>query len=177
MLLAAQSDAGSSIGEQLLVLGILFVIAYALGRLGKLVGLPAIPIYMLVGLIASPHFAFFPIDVPSADVHLIAIFGLIFLLFNLGLEFDQDAFFGNFKSLIISGGSRPRSKWPPVKYSAIKDRASAVCHTQRPSASWTAMLAWPKASSALRAWRCTRAPRRWAAMRASTSRGRIGLVT
>jgi CPA2 family monovalent cation:H+ antiporter-2 len=39
-------------------------------------------------------------------VHLIAVFGLIFLLFNLGLEFDQDAFFGNFRSLIISGGSR-----------------------------------------------------------------------
>lgn len=106
MLLAAQPDADSSIGEQLLVLGVLFVIAYALGRLGKLIGLPAIPIYMIVGLVASPHFAFFPIDVPSEDVHLIAIFGLIFLLFNLGLEFDQDAFFGNFRSLIISGGSR-----------------------------------------------------------------------
>ncbi|GAA2079070.1 cation:proton antiporter [Pseudolysinimonas kribbensis] len=106
MLFAAQSDAGQSIGEELLVLGALFVIAYILGRLGKLIGLPAIPIYMLVGLIASPNFHFFPLEVPSADVHLIAVFGLIFLLFNLGLEFDQDAFFGNFTSLIISGGSR-----------------------------------------------------------------------
>ena len=94
------------LGEQLLVLGALFVIAYVLGRLGKLIGLPAIPIYMLVGLIASPNFHFFPLDVPSADVHLIAIFGLIFLLFSLGLEFDQDAFFGNFRSLILSGGTR-----------------------------------------------------------------------
>jgi monovalent cation:H+ antiporter-2, CPA2 family len=106
MLLAAQTDGATPIGEQLLVLGLLFVIAYVLGRLGKLIGLPAIPIYMLVGLVASPHFHFFPLEVPSGDVHLIAIFGLIFLLFNLGLEFDQDAFFGNFKSLIISGGSR-----------------------------------------------------------------------
>ncbi len=94
------------LGEQLLVLGALFVIAYLLGRLGKLIGLPAIPIYMLVGLVASPNFHFFPLDVPSADVHLIAIFGLIFLLFSLGLEFDQDAFFGNFRSLILSGGTR-----------------------------------------------------------------------
>jgi len=94
------------LGEQLLVLGALFVIAYVLGRLGKLIGLPAIPIYMLVGLVASPNFHFFPLDVPSADVHLIAIFGLIFLLFSLGLEFDQDAFFGNFRSLILSGGTR-----------------------------------------------------------------------
>jgi len=94
------------LGEQLLVLGALFVIAYVLGRLGKLIGLPAIPIYMLVGLVASPNFHFFPLEVPSADVHLIAIFGLIFLLFSLGLEFDQDAFFGNFRSLILSGGTR-----------------------------------------------------------------------
>jgi len=106
MLFAAQADASQPIGQQLLILGALFVIAYLLGRLGKLIGLPAIPIYMLVGLVASPHFHLFPLDVPSADVHLIAIFGLIFLLFNLGLEFDQDAFFGNFTSLIISGGSR-----------------------------------------------------------------------
>src|SRR3954454_25195745 len=93
-------------GGDLLYLGILFVIAYVLGRLGKLIGLPAIPIYMLVGFVASPHFPWFPIDVPSADVELIAIFGLIFLLFNLGLEFDQDEFFGNARSLLISGGTR-----------------------------------------------------------------------
>jgi CPA2 family monovalent cation:H+ antiporter-2 len=93
-------------GGDLLFLGVLFVIAYVLGRLGKIIGLPAIPIYMLVGFVASPHFPWFPIDVPSADVELIAIFGLIFLLFNLGLEFDQDEFFGNARSLLISGGTR-----------------------------------------------------------------------
>ena len=33
-----------SIGAELAVLGLLFVIAYGLGRLGKRIGLPAIPI-------------------------------------------------------------------------------------------------------------------------------------
>jgi CPA2 family monovalent cation:H+ antiporter-2 len=94
------------IGEELLVLGILFVIAYVLGRLGKLIGLPAIPVYMLVGLLASPHTGWFPLNFESANVELIAVFGLILLLFNLGLEFDQDAFFSNARSLLISGGSR-----------------------------------------------------------------------
>lgn len=94
------------LGEELLVLGLLFVIAYVLGRLGKLVGLPAIPIYMLVGLLASPYTGWFPLSFDSADVELIAVFGLILLLFNLGLEFDQDAFFGNIKSLLLSGGTR-----------------------------------------------------------------------
>lgn len=94
------------IGEELLVLGILFLIAYVLGRLGKLIGLPAIPIYMLVGLVASPNFELFPLDFESADVELVATFGLIFLLFSLGLEFDQDEFYGNFRNLLLSGGTR-----------------------------------------------------------------------
>ena len=94
------------IGQDLLVLGVLFVIAYVFGRLGKLIGLPAIPIYMLVGLLASPNTHFFPLNFEPADVELVATFGLIFLLFNLGLEFDQDEFFGNAKALLISGGSR-----------------------------------------------------------------------
>jgi CPA2 family monovalent cation:H+ antiporter-2 len=94
------------LGEELLVLGLLFLIAYVFGRLGKLVGLPVIPIYMLVGLIASPNSEFFPLNFESADVELIAVFGLIFLLFNLGLEFDQDEFYGNFRSLLVSGGTR-----------------------------------------------------------------------
>ena len=94
------------LGEELLVLGLLFVIAYVLGRLGKLVGLPAIPIYMLVGLLASPYTGWFPLNFDSADVQLVAVFGLILLLFNLGLEFDQDAFFGNVKALLLSGGTR-----------------------------------------------------------------------
>ena len=94
------------LGEELLVLGLLFLIAYVLGRLAKLIGLPAIPIYMLVGLIASPNSTFFPLSFEAADVELIAVFGLIFLLFNLGLEFDQDEFYGNAGKLLISGGTR-----------------------------------------------------------------------
>ena len=61
---------------------------------------------MLVGFLASPNFHFFPLNFESADVELIAVFGLILLLFNLGLEFDQDEFFGNARTLLISGGTR-----------------------------------------------------------------------
>ena len=94
------------VAEDLLILGVLFVIAYVLGRIGKVIGLPAIPIYMLVGLIASPNSDFFPLDFAAADVELVAIFGLIMLLFSLGLEFDQDEFYGNAGKLFISGGTR-----------------------------------------------------------------------
>jgi len=93
------------IGEDLLVLGSLLVVAYILGRLGKLIGLPSIPIYMIVGLLASPKTGWFPLNFESADIELIAVFGLILLLFSLGLEFDQEEFFDNAGKLLISGGS------------------------------------------------------------------------
>lgn len=92
------------LGEDLIVLGTLLVVAYALGRAGKLVGLPAIPIYMLVGLLASPHTGWFPLNFEANYIELIAIFGLILLLFSLGLEFDQDEFFSSAGKLLLSGG-------------------------------------------------------------------------
>ncbi|MCU1477735.1 MAG: cation:proton antiporter [Subtercola sp.] len=106
ILTAADTGGVVHLGPDLLILGILFVIAYVLGRLGKAIGLPAIPIYMVVGLLASPHFNLFPIDFNNNSyIALIAVFGLIMLLFSLGLEFDQDEFFSNAGKLIISGGS------------------------------------------------------------------------
>ncbi|PPG23186.1 cation:proton antiporter [Rathayibacter toxicus] len=92
-------------GEDLMVLGLLFVVAYVLGRLGRTVGLPTIPIYMIVGLLASPNVHWFPLAFDSTYIELTAVFGLIVLLFALGLEFDQDEFFGNAGTLILSGGS------------------------------------------------------------------------
>ena len=93
------------LGEDLIVLGALLLLAYALGRAGKLIGLPSIPIYMVVGLLASPNVGWFPLDFDSHDIELIAVFGLILLLFNLGLEFDQDEFFSNAGKLVVSGGT------------------------------------------------------------------------
>ena len=94
-----------SVGGELLTIGGLFLIAYVLGRLGKRIGLPAIPIYMIVGLMASPHSTWIGLNIESHAIELIATFGLILLLFNLGLEFDQEEFYGNAGKLLISGGT------------------------------------------------------------------------
>ena len=93
-------------GEELIFLGVLFLVAYVLGRLGKLVGVPAIPVYMVVGLLASPATGLSPLPVEPADIELLAVVGLLFLLFSLGLEFDVDEFFGNAPALLLSGGTR-----------------------------------------------------------------------
>lgn len=92
-------------GEELVILGVLLLLAYAGGRLGKMIGLPTIPIYMIVGLLASPHTGWFPISFDAHNIEYIAIFGLILLLFNLGLEFDLDEFLGNAPKLLLSGGT------------------------------------------------------------------------
>ncbi|RWZ49940.1 cation:proton antiporter [Labedella phragmitis] len=96
---------GSHFGADMVVVGLLFVLAWGLGRLGKLIGLPAIPVYMLVGLLASPYTGWFPLDLEGDYIGLIAVMGLVLLLFNLGLEFDQDEFFGNAGKLLVSGGT------------------------------------------------------------------------
>jgi monovalent cation:H+ antiporter-2, CPA2 family len=107
MHLAVAAGSESDLGIQLLTLGVLFVLAYGLGRLGKVIGLPAIPIYMVVGLLASPNFEYVSfLNFESANVELVAVFGLIFLLFYLGLEFDTEEFFGNARRLLLSGGIR-----------------------------------------------------------------------
>ena len=58
-------------GEELILLGVLFLVAYVLGRLGKLIGVPAIPVYMVVGLLAAyvgPR-----LDVPKITVSVPAV--------------------------------------------------------------------------------------------------------
>lgn len=91
-------------GEDLITLGLLVLMSYVLGRFGKSIGLPTIPIYMIVGLLASPYTGWFPIDFSGDSLEMLAIFGLILLLFSLGIEFEQEEFFGNAKKLILSGG-------------------------------------------------------------------------
>ena len=123
--------AADHLGTELITLGILFLLAYGLGRLGKRIGLPAIPIYMIIGLVASPNFEWISfLNFESADVELIAVFGLIFLLFYLGLEFDTDEFFGNARRLLLSGGSASRSTWAAGSCSAC---SSAGARAKRSS--------------------------------------------
>jgi monovalent cation:H+ antiporter-2, CPA2 family len=91
-------------GHELLILGTLLIIAVALGRGARRIGLPTIPVYMLVGLLASPTTAL-PLSIPHDQLELVAAFGLILLLFDLGLEFDFEDFVGNARSLVLAGGT------------------------------------------------------------------------
>ena len=54
--------------------------------------------YIIAGILVSPNFKFAPSILEVSDVQVWAEFGVIFLLFSLGLEFS-------FKKLVQVGGS------------------------------------------------------------------------
>ena len=91
-------------GRDLVVLGIAFLLAGGLARLARGIGLPTIPVFMAAGMLVGPHT---PGPVLFEDPHeleLLATFGLIFLLFYLGLEFSVDDITAGGRRLLMSAG-------------------------------------------------------------------------
>ena len=85
-------------GTELVVLGAAFLLAGLLARIARRVGLPIIPVFMAAGMLVGPNTPGPVLIEHPEDLELLAAFGLIFLLFYLGLEFSLDD--------ITSGGAR-----------------------------------------------------------------------
>ncbi len=85
-------------GHALVALGGSFLAAGLLARLGRHVGLPTIPLFMLAGVIFGPHTPGLALVEDPADLALLAEIGLVMLLFHLGLEFSLGD--------LVAGGSR-----------------------------------------------------------------------
>jgi CPA2 family monovalent cation:H+ antiporter-2 len=79
-------------------LGLILILAGITTLLFKKLKQPVVLGYILAGLLVSNHFPFFPDITDSANIRIWAEIGVIFLLFNLGLEFS-------FKKLMHVGGS------------------------------------------------------------------------
>ena len=90
-------------GETIMMLGLLLVVATFFGRAARLIGLPSVPVYILTGLAASAAAQFLPLHLAYEDIHVLAVIGLVLLLFHLGLEFDTAAFAKNAGRLIAAG--------------------------------------------------------------------------
>ncbi|GGH41960.1 cation:proton antiporter [Microbacterium album] len=89
--------------ETMMILGLLLVLATFLGRAARRIGLPSVPVYMLVGLAASPAVDVIPVELPHHEIELLGVIGLVLLLFHLGLEFDTAAFGKNARTLVLAG--------------------------------------------------------------------------
>lgn len=84
--------------DTLVAIGGAFLAAALCARLGRRVGLPTIPFFMVAGLIFGPNTAGPVVIEHPEDLELLAALGLVLLLFHLGLEFSLED--------LLSGGRR-----------------------------------------------------------------------
>jgi monovalent cation:H+ antiporter-2, CPA2 family len=75
-------------GQTLIALGGAFLAATVLGRFGRRLGLPTIPLFMLAGVVFGPNTPGIELVEHPGEFELVAALGLVLLLFYLGLEFS-----------------------------------------------------------------------------------------
>ncbi len=90
-------------GEELVALGGALLAAGILARLGRRVGLPTIPFFMVAGIIFGPETPGFELVEHPEDLELVAALGLILLLFHLGLEFSLGELAAGGRRLLAAG--------------------------------------------------------------------------
>jgi CPA2 family monovalent cation:H+ antiporter-2 len=91
-------------GDQLVALGGAFLAAGILARLGRRVGLPTIPFFMLAGILFGPYTPGIELVSDPDELGLLAALGLVMLLFSLGLEFSVDDLTSGGRRLLAVGG-------------------------------------------------------------------------
>ncbi|GAA3625564.1 cation:proton antiporter [Kineosporia mesophila] len=92
------------LAETLIALGGAFLAAGLAARLGRRVGLPTIPLFMLAGLLLGPNTPGLALVEDPTEFALLSSLGLILLLFYLGLEFHLDDLIGGGRKLLAAGG-------------------------------------------------------------------------
>lgn len=91
--------------NELIALGGAFVAAGLLARLGRRIGLPTIPFFILAGILTGPQTPGLVLVGEEVQLELFASIGLILLLFHLGLEFSLGDLTGGGTKLLKAGGS------------------------------------------------------------------------
>lgn len=91
-------------GRELIVLGLAFLLSGLLARGGARVGLPTIPLFVAAGILVGPYTPGPVLFDHPEDLELLAAFGLIFLLFYLGVEFSVDDLTSGGRKLLASAG-------------------------------------------------------------------------
>ncbi len=91
--------------NELAVLGAALLLAGLFARAGRRIGLPTIPFFIVAGITFGPHTpGVVVLDDPDA-IHLLAMLGLVLLLFHLGIEFSIDDLLDGGRRLLWAGGS------------------------------------------------------------------------
>ena len=91
--------------NELAIVGAALLAAGLLARAGRHIGLPTIPFFIVAGIIFGPHTpGVVVLDDPEA-IHLLAMVGLVLLLFHIGMEFSVDDLMAGGRRLLWAGGA------------------------------------------------------------------------
>jgi CPA2 family monovalent cation:H+ antiporter-2 len=91
------------VGDALVGIGGAFLAAGLFGRLGRRVGLPTIPFFMVAGILFGPNTPGLVVVEHPEELELVAVLGLILLLFHLGLEFSLGDLAEGGRGLLAAG--------------------------------------------------------------------------
>jgi monovalent cation:H+ antiporter-2, CPA2 family len=94
--------AAGAAGTVLLELGAVLLALGVLGRLAARVGLPAIPLYLLAGLVVGEG-GIYSLDASEGFIETGSDIGLVLLLLMLGLEYSTEELFGGLRTQRAAG--------------------------------------------------------------------------
>ncbi len=83
--------------NELAVLGAALLLAGLFARLGRRLGLPTIPFFIVAGIVVGPQTPGLVVLHDPDELHVLAMLGLVLLLFHLGIEFSINE--------LVSGGA------------------------------------------------------------------------
>ena len=92
-------------GGELFVVGAALLLAGLFGRVGRKIGLPTIPFFIVAGIAFGPHTPGVVLLERPDEIYLLAVLGLVLLLFHLGIEFSINDLLAGGRRLIWAGGS------------------------------------------------------------------------
>jgi CPA2 family monovalent cation:H+ antiporter-2 len=93
------------VDNELIVLGAALLLAGLFARASRRIGLPTIPFFILAGIVFGPNTPGVVVLEDPESIHLLAMLGLVLLLFHLGIEFSLDDLLGGGRRLLRAGGS------------------------------------------------------------------------
>jgi CPA2 family monovalent cation:H+ antiporter-2 len=93
------------VDSELAVLGAALLLAGLFARGGRRLGLPTIPFFIVAGIIFGPQTPGIVVLDDPEELHLLAMLGLVLLLFHLGTEFSVNDLLGGGRRLLWAGGA------------------------------------------------------------------------